>query len=424
MMKPTRRWKIAIVASFLALMTTEYSSARTIVEFAEGNDKGNGADNSSTAGAVSWFSGSRAVRYCLSVALDFPVDPGALARKTEAVINQWVEMIKNTEYEYYSVRGPMDHLALSYRQMAKCDGSEDLKFYFGGTNDEIEKAKAKYSNPVAVAEQTFLDKSKAWSKGFVWLAPHGSVPTGYGGAEVFPDWTKDYQVHAFLLHEVGHVFGCNHMGGTIMRKNLSWFVSDTFWTTRLGTDYLYKINQQRLVFEPVADEYLFPGILGYHYKDSGRFTSAEEVFVILTGKKPKGKLQARFRYRHDYLAPSIAELTVEDGAGIAGVFPVRLNEMGTEARIIDDARAGGFVISYATSDGDFFAADADNDNGKVITGQIKTKPGKTLMLTIQVNMVNVHNMVSNNGPVTIGFLDTKANKWKSLFQANLIHSKY
>lgn len=102
--------------------------------------------------------------------------------------------------------------------LSHCDGSQDLSIYFGVQNPEIDARKRKYDFPFAFSE---LNESyglhhgqAAWSKGFIWIAnpksvdPSRSVPlwTNYGSAPL----------EMVLLHEMGHVFGNEHIAGTIM----------------------------------------------------------------------------------------------------------------------------------------------------------------------------------------------------------------
>jgi len=86
-------------------------------------------------------------------------------------------------------------------------------------------------------------------------------------------------------------------------------------------------------------------------------------------------------------------------------FQIRLNEMGDETRIIDDYLPGMQISHCRPAEGNFWVPSLDNGTGWTFTGQLKTKTGQTLQLMIQENMLNVHLSVSNNGPITIGFLD-------------------
>ena len=425
--------KLLIAVSCLA-SSAQGAPLSSIGESAMGQDKGNPAQLGSEAvGAVSWFSGTEPVHYCVDSASDFPVAREILILKTGEAINQWVALLSHSDHRYYAEIGPLKYLDLNFSLVPTCDGSEDIHFYFGKASPEVEAAIKNFANPIlAIAQQTAVDKSKAWSKGFVWLAAQGSIQTNIDFQKLsLPDWHKDYQLYALLLHEIGHIFGSNHMSGTIMRQDIAYSLAfvglDGAPWNNLGTDYFYHINQQRMILPPVEDDYDFPGQLGFTSEPSAQnTTSPESVFRLLTGIVPVGKIQARLRYSDGYDNPASAQLDITDGQLNHFAFPITLDNMGGESRIIDNSQqgVGGMHIGVVESDSKFYPVDVDNDVGAVTTGHLRTKSGQDLEILIQVNMYSSEQVSESNGPVRIGYLDEAQHVWKSLFQSSLIYSPF
>jgi len=201
---------------------------------------------------------------------------------------------------------------LSFQIVARCDGSEDLKFYFGKSSPEVEEAKKAYENPLmAMAHQTQIDRKTAWSKGFIWLAPQGSIQTEWPASPgEFPDWKKDYQLYAILLHEIdmfsaviisAHDHARKHrILLKVVDSNLSW--------ANYGHDYLFHINQQRMILPPVEQMYDFPGKLGFILTIIRIIRSAEDVFTLLTGRKPIRSDTRAFTLQKSLYEPALVEL--------------------------------------------------------------------------------------------------------------------
>jgi hypothetical protein len=425
---------LMFVLVFSIPQTIMAAAGKAIGEIELGHDKGNGSElGSERIGSVSWFSGTRTVLYCLDIAKGFPVDRATLEKKINVVIEQWVELIRTSDRYYF--KAILKDLALDYQLIPSCGFGEDIKFYFGSSSAEVETARKGYRNPVAVAQQTELDKGTARSKGFIWLAPHGSLTkagreTNPTSTDVFPNWQKDHQLHAILLHEIGHVFGADHIAGTIMSKWISFLIREESIQAKshqLGTDYLYHINQQRMVLHPVTNSYEFTGRLGNYLfpaevrpKDSGD-TREEEVFEKLLGRKHKGPIKAKAFFKSDYDGPSEIKLTVADDLS-AKDFSFNMDNNRSEFWILDSMGSGVTVGRISKYTG-YVESQTGSDTGRTYTGSVKTANGKSLRILAQMNMMNPNYLFTNNGPLLIGFLD-KDKKWKFLFEAGLIYQKF
>ncbi|MGZ3693350.1 MAG: hypothetical protein ACXWQO_04040 [Bdellovibrionota bacterium] len=112
---------------------------------------------------------------------------------------------------------PAEPLFRSYGRVNEhCDGTEDLKIYYGVENESVREAKKLYDNPAAFAHLESYDEQTGQGKGFIWIARSPEI--------LF----HPYHRLALLIHEMGHAFGHDHIEGTIMDGNIAGILKDSY----------------------------------------------------------------------------------------------------------------------------------------------------------------------------------------------------
>lgn len=203
---------------------------------------GGGGDNLTLEDGAAWFySSAKTISVCTETAAQFGLSAEKTTAEVEKALNTWKEYIQRKKV--FSHLDPKVQLTTSFHIESKCNGKEDLKIYFGISNQEVEEAKKKYLQPTAFAQRTSFDHSSMWGRGFIWIANTKSVQLEPFVAG-FPDWEKPNNLLAILLHEVGHVYGCGHSYNTIMTSEISDLLNwgDLFQDLKGRIDHSRELN--------------------------------------------------------------------------------------------------------------------------------------------------------------------------------------
>ena len=306
----------------ILLASTEFYGAGHPSGGKKGGDSSGGTDLVDQSDGSAWFLGTQAINYCVVTSNDFGISNDAAKASLTKALQIWKKYILTNRLGYAVGTSPIPGekpsveflvpktLALKYVEQA-CDGKEDLKFYFGGTNPEIETAKLKRVNPTGFVSRSSYDLNNTWSKGFLWIAPGFSVEP----ENRFPDWNKNNNLIGQLLHELGHTYGNPHVPGTIMDPesliqsirgapesqpaNMKKYWDSAIAKSNLSIDGAYMLYlchecNTRYFSNPIFVRNL-PNDLAkiYGYKQSK--VSADEMFYKhLIGHPPKGNVSQKF----------------------------------------------------------------------------------------------------------------------------------
>jgi hypothetical protein len=223
---------------FYALAVLGAASLMTAISCFAGVES-SGGSLSQVYGNAWFISGSygKKIKTCYVVSNDF----GTVPAKLEAAILQasktWSDyfLAKNiqTPKSPAGGYGPSNPYFISsdVDLMSACDGSEDLKIYFGAKDAQVEKAIAQFIEPYAFSEPTAAS-SQLWGKGFIYVATPKEVSS--------PSWDTGNHLVGVLLHELGHVLGNGHVDSTIMDANIA-----QYFQYSNPTDSLNQIDQAR-----------------------------------------------------------------------------------------------------------------------------------------------------------------------------------
>jgi hypothetical protein len=256
---------------------------------------------------TAWFlasaPSSRDVRVCYVVSDDFGVLPLQLDNELNAAFITWDEYLTKKQ-----VQDDPLHYATRMSLMSACDGSEDLKIYFGVTDAQVAAAKAKYVKPFGFVEKTGGDA--LWSKGFLYVAPPAEIAPA-------PAWTTGNHLRGLLLHELGHILGCSHLDGTIMAEDIG---QDLLFSN--STDTLDRIDRARELRPCTRCARTYAGEATY-----GNTFRSVEAFTRLVGRAPVGEILAV--YAQDEMIEHVNEdelptgrLTLKDSISVT-VFQIQ-----------------------------------------------------------------------------------------------------
>ncbi len=185
-----------------------------------GSFGGNGADSLTGEWYSAWFLGERPIRWCVDPNGDIGVSRAVFKATVEEVFVQWRIYLQGKNLSR-PITGNEDipSLNLNTEYLSTCDETTDLTFYLGFVNPAIQEWINRFANPIAFSRTTSYDDQAGFGRGYVWLRP-GADSDGTRRTEL-PNWSFNPNLKGLLLHEIGHILGCRHMPGTIMRDDIA-----------------------------------------------------------------------------------------------------------------------------------------------------------------------------------------------------------
>jgi len=376
----------------------------------KGNEQGNGADYYTEEDGSAWFlGGDKTIKYCYVLDSGFGLDKSQVEDNLTQAFAKWAHYIGAKHVN--EKKSSNIQLTIQSEMMNSCDGSENIKFYFGVHDSTIDQYITKTN--IAVAKRTQYDLYTGWGQGLVWVAPQGSIDRHeiYPTEGNFPDWQKSYNLLGILTHELGHIYGCNHVGGTIMDGEI--YRSLTYPRDDVRAIQLGRIDSSQELYICEQCEINAKGALGHyletvstHVVDDG----TTEAFEFLTGHKPHGGHEAV----HSRLVGTFnsgLKLIVSDDKDTYE-FVLGLEDSGLGSSVQSSEYVFKTVLGSKSDSTTGLSRDFRLHRGYSISGTITTLSGEMAQITVQRNLVS--EMWSH--PITISYLIN--GKAKQLFSAD------
>lgn len=258
----------------------------TVVAYG-GHETGNGGNFKDFYIDNAWFVEDRPVQYCIKRSKKFVVDIEDVQAATKRSIDKWIELSKKLTIKVGQYR-----IQKSFIYNEKCTKQIDLVFYFGGKPKKISKIINKNDRLVALAYPVETNKTKTWSKGFIYIKDSNITQGDQGICDIdnpncinddsdeidddekvyVADWTYANNLDAILLHEIGHIFGVSHIPQTIMRESiaLKLVMEDELALERkykIEIDHQYSLTPNKLTDEITVESNGVTSILNLKTKD-------------------------------------------------------------------------------------------------------------------------------------------------------------
>ncbi len=272
---------------------------------------------------------TQGVKICYEKGPAFKVSDSDVESILKWAFQSWADYIVAKDVSY-AASSDSEGASLKVAGVKKgCSDGDDLHVFLGITPDSIKPTLKKMIRPLAATAAFSGYEKSYWQKGFIWLAPEGAIdskshlpiwPTPVNTracdtCAVKVQYTVNDQFKKVILHEMGHVFGNNHVDRTIMSTDLyTWVLLDMKEAQEnVWQGITPPIMPENVVIDSDAELLANPGlskkyVLRTQYNDipvpgatpfPGEGVSPTEInshaladaFQLLVGIKPQGEVQ-------------------------------------------------------------------------------------------------------------------------------------
>ncbi|MGE3975631.1 MAG: hypothetical protein AB7F59_13980 [Bdellovibrionales bacterium] len=358
----------------------------------EGAIDSGGGELKKRASGSAWFVGAdKTIRYCVRVAPDFGMPEEQVGDLISRSFQQWSDYMANQHKVYsFAIYLPRKH------QEVRCGEEHDVTFLMGINTETVEKAKKHYDVSAAFAVRTEYDLDKGWGKGLVWVSAEEELASAVGKEWKWPAnykvsfWKEPRRVHGLILHEIGHIYGCGHMPGTIMREDIvraalmeKSTVQSLPYDPELYYSRLTTIDDSRQLSFPYKPTQYLMGHLSIQSTLGVSVDQSAQHFELLVGRKPVGKMYVLYRQVGDSVFPT-NELLIKDQLGVARI-PLQIVNNNF------DQSFGASLFHYDSNLSDMrYPAGANRDYSRIKMAKVLLPSGKEMMVGIDENTNNTN----------------------------------
>lgn len=367
-----------------------------------------GGDIRSEDRGAAWFlrgtNKSIPITFCIEASANFGRDIPELKSLVEFAFKKWENYMQVKRVNLNSDLLPIpseDQIETNLSFQARCTRETELKFYFGQENSFIKKIQEKYERPIAFSERLSYDPSVGRAKGIVWIINPNLQDTS------IPNWNIDVNLKAILLHEVGHVLGCEHKMGTIMDRDIHRYFFSTQEDLDDGVPELSEYSRRRLTSIDHSAEVHFCESCQFNYEGFPFPTTTEEVrpklIKQLTGvdfknfvrsrlskiqeKRPEQKYQVNLLIEDGEQAKT---LTIEFDRLKRTTIPNELSSFLRYRMFTDDI--GNITFDYMKK------TYGTSISGEISYGKMMGADGKTYIIVMERNLSSMARIMTMPSP--------------------------
>ncbi len=191
-----------------------------------------------------WFlNNTHQVSYCILIdQKNFGVNLDVVKLQLSRAIEFWKEQFSHAILPKLSTFGQLQIASQTFTETS-CHNDTDIVFQFGVLTQEQKKFLKDPTEYAAISVRTDYDKVNLRGKGFVYISPNSGALAYNSEGVIKSAWSvHDGQLlYLTLLHELGHVFGLQHMGsyGDLMSEG---FVESILASENLKMPIVEKFN--------------------------------------------------------------------------------------------------------------------------------------------------------------------------------------
>lgn len=183
---------------------------------ATGSFSGGGGDRVGKHKMQAWVTNGQELSWCINIDPNFGLGEDEAKKTIIQALEIWQKYLKGKNLTARSIEEPEYPTLLFYPVFhSTCLVNTSVTFYLGAENKQIDEDRKKFIDPAAFSKRLKYDREKMNGQGYVWIENGVQAPSQNG-----IQWKFRNNFLGLVLHEFGHILGCDHIPGTIMDENI------------------------------------------------------------------------------------------------------------------------------------------------------------------------------------------------------------